>query len=207
MRFATTKIHAEARHMLPNRYTGRGLCLLLIVGTWMSLATTARAEAQDESAAAGATRLWAASGGVQIMYGEHGVGAGAGVHVTRAVTENVRIGGMFLAVPFTQNREGECHYNYQCFYSFYEPAPVVEVHAFPAFIVDPWVRAAVGPAIMGRADQSSNRGAAINFATNADFGITFRVWDLTLAPYAGIAYITGTNGFATVPGVQFGGEW
>jgi hypothetical protein len=197
----------DARQVWSNRHSARALRLFVALVALMAVTTAAHAEAPNESADASAPWPWAASGRAQVMYGEHGAGGGGALQVTRAITGNARFGGAFLAVPVTSNREGECRYHYRCFYSFYELAPVIELHAFPAFVVDPWVRGAIGAAIMGPSNQSGNRGALVTVVASAEVGITFRVWHVTIGPYAGIAVFSASNGFAVVPGAQIGAEW
>jgi hypothetical protein len=123
------------------------------------------------------------------------------------VTDHVRIGGVFLAVPATLNSEGDCFYHKQCFYSFYELAPLVELHAFPLFFVDPWVRGVIGPVIIGPADKWSYDGFPLGVAASAVAGITFRVWHVAIAPYGGITAITGFPAPAATWGGQIGAEW
>ena len=135
------------------------------------------------------------------------MGGGAGIQMTRTVTEHVRIGGVFLAVPSTLNTESGCYYGKQCFYSFYELAPLVELHAFPMFFVDPWVRGAIGPVVIGPADKSSHHGSPVGVAASAEVGITFRLWHVAIAPYVGIKAITGFIGPASTWGGQIGAEW
>jgi hypothetical protein len=175
-----------------------------------SMLTAASAGAADESPSPPAVRPWSAMSIVQVMVvmgGTSGMGVGAGIQMTRTVTDHVRIGGVFLAVPSTNNTESGCYYYRQCFYSFYELAPLVELHAFPMFFVDPWVRGAIGPVVIGPADQRRNDGSPVGVSASAVAGITFRVWHVAIAPYAGITAITGFTGPASTWGVQIGAEW
>ena len=169
--------------------------------------TAASAGAADESPSPPAVRPWSAMLSPQVLVGTSGMGVGAGIQITRTVTEHVRIGGLFLAVPSTLNTESSCYYYKQCFYSFYELAPLVELHAFPMFFVDPWVRGAIGPVIIGPADKGRKDGEPLGMAASAVAGITFRVWHVAIAPYAGITAITGIPGPASTWGVQIGAEW
>jgi hypothetical protein len=169
--------------------------------------SAASAGAAEESPPPPAVRPWSAMLSAQVMGAGSGMGIGAGIQMTRTAMEHVRIGGVFLAVPSTLNTESSCYYNKQCFYSFYELAPVVELHAFPVFFVDPWVRGAIGPVIIGPADKRRNHGSPLGVAASAVAGVTFRVWHVAIAPYAGITTITGFTGPASTWGVQIGAEW
>ena len=201
------KVGQNGRRVWLSRHSASALSLFAAIIASITGTGAAHADAPSPSSEASAPWPWAAAGRAQMMYGEHGAGGGVGLQVTRAISGNARFGGAFLAIPFTANREGECRYHYRCFYSFYELAPVIELHALPDFFIDPWIRAAIGAAIVGPANQSSNRGALVSLVASADVGLTFRVWHLTIGPYAGIAAFTVSNEFAVVAGAQIGGEW